>query len=142
MAVNTTSGLIHWVVEGTLVVAEEFLEVKSSNGPLKDLGGKLVLGANLYGGSWMASAQKVTNLDIFSSPLPIKKMESMTMSGLCVEEEGDYLAWGDMEWNLHGQARKETAEKEEICEEKPLVDLFYTPFPGMDSCLERLLLRA
>ena len=41
-----------------------------------------------------------------------------------------------MKWILHGQARKETTGKEETCEEKPLVDLYYTPFPGMDSCMQ------
>ena len=38
-----------------------------------------------------------------------------------------------MEWILHGQAKIETTERVETCEEKPLVDLCYTPFPGMDS---------
>ena len=66
--------------------------------------------------------------------LSIEKMEVMTRGVSCAEE-GDYLAWRDMEWILHGQARKETIEKEETCEEKPLVDLFYTPFPSMDSCM-------
>ena len=59
----------------------------------------------------------------------------MTRGESCVEE-GDYLAWGDMEWILHGQARMETIEKEVTCVEKPLVDLYYIPFPdGMDSCM-------
>ena len=40
-----------------------------------------------------------------------------------------------MEWILHGHARRETTEKEETCQEKPLVDLYYTQFPGMDSCM-------
>ena len=62
-------------------------------------------------------------------------MERMTRGGSCVEE-GDYLAWGDMEWILHGQAKIETTEKEKTCKGKPLVDLYYTPFPaGMDSCM-------
>ena len=56
------------------------------------------------------------------------------MDASCAEA-GDYLAWGDMEWILHGRAKKETIEKEETCEEKPLVDLYHTPFPGMDSCM-------
>ena len=59
----------------------------------------------------------------------------MTQGGSCVQE-GDYLSWGDMEWILHGQARMETTEKEETCKQKPLVDLYYTPFhDGMDSCM-------
>ena len=139
MAVNTTSGLIHWVVAGTLVLAKNFEELKNSEkSPPKDLSRRLVLGAKSYGGSWTASAQKVTNLDIYSSPLAIEKMKSITRGGSCVEE-GDYLAWGDMTWILHGQARKESTEKEEMCEEKPLVDLYYTQFPGMDTCMHHCL---
>ena len=134
MAVNTTSGLIHWVVEGSLVLNQNFIEVKNSKSRPMNLSRKLILGAQSYGGYWRASTQKVTNLEVFSSPLPVEKMKAMTRGGSCVEE-GDYLAWEDMEWILHGRARKETIEKEETCEEKPLVDLYYTPFPGMDSCM-------
>ena len=134
MAVNTTSGLIHWVLEGTLVLADKFAEVKQSKNRPKDLSRKLVLGASLYGGSWTASTEKVTNLNIFSSLLTIEKMESLTKGGSCAKE-GDYLAWGDMEWILHGKAKTETTEKEETCEKKPFVDLYHTPFPGMDSCM-------
>ena len=85
MAVNTTSGLIHWVVEGTLVLAREFVEVKNSKSK------NIILGSRLYGDYWFAVALKVTNLDIFSSPFSIEKMERMTRGGRCVEE-GDYLA--------------------------------------------------
>ena len=134
LAVNATSSLINWVIDGTLVLDSDFVQVKNSESRPKDLSRKLVLGASSYGDSWDAVSQKVTNLDIYSSPLPIEKMERITRGGSCVEE-GDYLAWEDMEWILHGQAKKETTEKEETCEEKPLVDLYYTPFPGMDSCV-------
>ena len=67
MAVNTTSGLIHWVVDGTLVLSEKFAEVKESKNRPKDLSRKLVLGASLYVGSWFASTVEVTNLNIYSS---------------------------------------------------------------------------
>ena len=133
MAVNTTSGHINWVVEGNLVLSREFVEVKNSESLPKDLSKRLVLGAESYGGSWFASPVKVTNLDIFSSPLSIEKMENMTREGFCFDE-GDYLSWGEMEWILHGHARKKTTEIEHKCE-KPLVDFFYAQFPGMDSCM-------
>ena len=139
VAVNSTSGVIHWVVEGTLVLANEFQEVKNSKSRPKDLSRKLVLGANSFGGFWRASTQKVTNLQIFSSALPIEKMRMMTEGGGECAVEGDYLAWVDMEWILHGKARKETIKMEEACEKKPLVDLFYAEVPGgMDSCMHAL----
>ena len=61
MAVNSTSGLIHWVVKGSLVLAKEFAEVKQSKNRPKDLSKKLVLGARSFGGSWTASTIDVTN---------------------------------------------------------------------------------
>ena len=135
MAVNTTSGLIHWVVDGTLVLDGDFVQMKNPKSRPRDLSRKLVLGAQSYGGSWKAATQKVTNLEVFSSPLPIEKMKTMTTAGSCVEE-GDYLAWGDMEWILHGQAKIETIEREETCKEalgRPLLNpvpwdgLLYAP---------------
>ena len=42
-------------------------------------------------------SQKVTNLKIFSSSLPIEKMESITRGEDC-DVRGDYLTWEDMEW--------------------------------------------
>ena len=103
MAVNTTPGLIHWVVEGTLVLAEEFVEMRSSNpSQPRDLSRKLILGAQSYADSWFASTQKVSHVEIYSTFLSVKNMESLTQGGSCVEES-DYLAWGDMEWILHGQ---------------------------------------
>ena len=69
MAINTTSGLIRWVVEGTLLMSNISDEVKNSKGQPEDLKGKLVLGARSYSGLWGAPSQKITNLNIFSSPL-------------------------------------------------------------------------
>ena len=57
----------------------------------RDLSKKLVLGAIYYAGSWYASNTRVTNLNIYSSPLSIERMKRMTRSGSYVEE-GDYLA--------------------------------------------------
>ena len=134
VAVNTTSGLIHWVVEGTLVLTTISEEVKSSKSRPKDLSKKLVLGAWSYSGVWRAPSGKVTNLNVYSSPLAVEKMKSMMEGEGCVEE-GDYLAWRNMEWILHGQARIESVDWEEPCKGKPLADLYYTPFPRMVTCM-------
>ena len=134
ISINATSGLIRWVVDGTLVLAKEFVEMQNPRNQPKNVSKRIVLGARSNGDSWFASTQRVTNLDIFSSPFPIDKMKSLTQGENCVRE-GDYLSWRDMEWILHGQARIETMERKEVCERDPLVDLFYTSFPGMDSCM-------
>merc|ERR1712218_293213 len=136
MAVNTTSGFIQWVVEGTLVLTTTSEEVKESKSKPKDLSKKLVLGARSYGGRiWVAPTHKVTNLNIFSSSLTVEEMKTMTGEEGCMKE-GDYLAWQDMEWILHGQARIETVDQEELCRGEPYVDLYNTKFPGMDACMQ------
>ena len=133
-AVNTTSGQIHWVVEGTLVQTLRSEELANSKRRPMDLSKKIVLGAKSYARIWYALSQKVTNLNIFSTPLTIEKMKSMTGEESCVEE-GDYLAWADMEWILHGQAKMETVDQEEPCKGEPYVNLFYTQFPSMEACM-------
>ena len=70
------------------------------------------MGARSIGGVWFAPSHKVTNVNLFSSALSIGRMKRMTGGESCVEE-GDYLAWADMEWS--GQARKETVDTEEPC---------------------------
>ena len=134
VAVNTTSGLIHWVVEGTLVLTTISEQVKKSNGRPKDLSRKLLLGGRAFSGGWVATSSKVTNLNIFSSALSKEKMKSLTRGENCIAE-GDYLAWKDMEWILHGKARIDTVNQEETCKGEPLVNLYYTGFPNMDACM-------
>ena len=112
MAVNTASGLINWVVDGTLVMTTMSEEVKRTKSRPRDLSKRLVLGTRSIGGVWFAPSHKVTNVNIFSSALSIERMKRMTGGERCVEE-GDYLAWADMEWS--GQARKETVDTEEPC---------------------------
>ena len=64
----------------------------------KDLNTEIVLGSTPYGGFWLAPSHKVTNLNIFSSALSVEEMKSITGEEEGCIGEGDYLAWGDMEW--------------------------------------------
>ena len=142
VAINAKTGLIHFVVEGTLVMTRNLDEVMDPRKLPKNLTKRLILGTSSYGEDWYAQSNKVTNVNIFSSALPIQKMISITRNGGCVEE-GDYLAWGDMEWILHGQARAEKVEIEELSGVGP--NIYYTPFPSMDACMfhcEKLHTRA
>ena len=134
MAINSTSGSINWVVEGVLVMSMKSEKVKDSLKLPKDLTGKLILGATFYGGKWYPKSNKVTNLNIFSSSMSVAEMKSMTQDENCVKD-GDYLAWENMEWILHGKASKETVDINESCEGPPLANLFHTPFPTSDSCM-------
>ena len=112
-------------------ISEEVRNVKSQP---RDLSGRLVLGARSIGGGWFASSHEVTNMNIFSSILSLDRMKNMTKAGSC-KEEGDYLAWRDMNWVLHGQARIGEIEKEKPCHLEPYVDLYNTEFPSMSSCM-------
>ena len=75
---------------------------------------------------------KVTNVNIFSANLSIDWMQQETKG--CVDD-GDYLSWTEMKWNLHGAAVIETVDSDELCLADPPVNLFYTAFPGMESCM-------
>ena len=78
LAVNTTSGFITWVVEGVLVLNTTSDELSNSTSRPENLSRKLVLGARPFAGAWRALSSKVTNVSIFSSSLPVERMQRMT----------------------------------------------------------------
>ena len=80
-------------------------------------------------------ANKVTNINIFSFFISQEKMEEMTRGqGGCIED-GDYLAWRDMEWILHGHATLETVKMAETCAGEPWANLYFASFLEMESCM-------
>ena len=99
MAIDRTYGSIDWVIEGNQVLKSK--NVTDLKKIPKNLSNKLVLGASSYGEDWYAQSNKVTNVNIFSSTLPTEEMKTMTQ-GPDLAKDGDYLAWRDMEWILHG----------------------------------------
>ena len=127
MAVDTGSGLVQWVLDGTLVESKVIGEMINSTNVPTDLTGRLVFGAVEYAaGSWMMISNKVANVNVFSSALNVEEMQKRTQGGECASE-GDYLSWGDMQWTLHGKAVLEMERGEEPCKEKPLVDFYTIP---------------
>ena len=134
LAVNTSSGSIDWVVEGAAVLSMTTEDMSNRKRIPKKLQKRLILGAMSFENKWFAVSSKVTNLNIFSTYFSIEKMENMIRDGSCVEE-GDYLAWKDLEWTLHGEAMLETVERQQACEGQPLANLYYAPFPRWDSCM-------
>ena len=95
-----------------------------------------LLGAwqNLGTKLWYAVGNKVTNLNIFSANLSTDRMQQITTGAGCAEE-GDFLSWTDMKWNLHGLATVESVNSEKLCLADAPVNLFFTGFPGMKSCM-------
>ena len=109
-------------------------KLKESLNLPKNLSGKLILGAVFYTGKWYSVSNKVTNLNIFSSFLSVEDMKSITQGKNCAKK-GDYLAWEEMEWIMHGKAKIETMKTNEPCEGRPFANLFHAPFPSWDSCM-------
>ena len=64
----------------------------------------------------------VTNLNIFSTAHTVEWMRQNTVGGTCMKD-GDYLAWQQMNWTLHGQAMIETVDAQEACIGEPVVDI-------------------
>ena len=79
-------------------------------------------------------SNKVTNLNVFSSALPVQRMQKYTNGDDGCGEDGDYLSWNEMQWNLHGDAKIEHIDVEEACNEQSL-SLYPAGFPEMESCM-------
>ena len=109
MAVDSDSGFLQWVVDGTLVenASLELLRNNSANKPT-DLTGKIVLGAFQWAGSkewidyWLSN--QVSNLNIFSRFLSVEEMKENTKGDKC-SSEGDYLAWTKLVLSMSLQMR-------------------------------------
>ena len=137
LALSTESGLVQWVVEGHLLLNNTFEVLTEENVLPHGLAGRLLHGLLQWENHWYTSDGKISNVNIFSSALSIEAMRGITsegMNGEC-DKKGDYLAWEDMEWNLHGKVSKEAEQKDRICRLKQNITLFYTKFPHMDVCM-------
>ena len=136
-AVNTESGLLQWVVDGILVENSIFAQITDSSKIPTDLIGKIVLGAAQH---WTTSkwgfvkSNQVTNLNIFSTALPMEVMTQITKGGSC-NMRGDYLSWEEMRWKLHGQAVRETVDVDLSCMEDPSMNYYSAAFSPVESCL-------
>ena len=137
-AVNTKSGLLQWVVDGVLVENNIFAQIKDSSKIPTDISGKIVLGAAQH---WTTSkwgfvkSNQVTNLNVFSTALPIEVMTQITRGGGSCDMKGDYLSWEEMKWDLHGQAVIETVDVDLSCVEDPLINFYSAPFSPAESCM-------
>ena len=131
-ALNRSSGLHQFVADGIFVANGTLSELKLGN-MSTDLSGKLFLGVHQMYGASRPAMNKVTNLNIFSTAHSVEVMRQNTQGGMCIED-GDYLAWKDMEWTLHGQAVIETVDAEQPCVGQPFVDV-YPAEMDQQSCM-------
>ena len=133
LALSTESGLLQWVAEGQVLVNKTVEALTEDSVLPQGMAARLLLGPLQFGNKWYISSGKISNLNVFSSALSIKAMKEITSD--VFGRQGDYLAWDNMEWNLHGQASKQSGIKR-LRHNEPNVLLFHTKFPSVFSCME------
>ena len=137
LALSTESGLVRWAVDGRLVedMVIDGLRETAGNRPT-DLTNKLLLGPERWTPGWISFSNKVSSLNIFSSALATSQLVRMTTAG---EEEcglaGDYLAWEEMQWTLHGEAALETVGRKAPCAVEQDMTVYMAMFPSMQTCM-------
>ena len=83
-----------------------------------------------------------TNFNMFSSALPVERMQRMTMAG---DEEcgaaGDFLSWEEMDWKLHSKARIVEVNKltEGPCREESKLHVFTAFFENHQDCMHHFI---
>ena len=133
--------MVEWVIDGEVIESANMSESWSKasqeakeSRPL-NLSGKIILGAIQTPSGWVSPGNKVTNLNIFSSALPLETMIRMTKpGGDDCGGKGNFLQWDDMKWSLHGQAVIEHVEKDEPCRVDPTTYVYYAEFAYWKDC--------
>ena len=127
LAIDSISGMINWVVDGNLVENTTSAALNVSIKP-KNLKGKIILGTWLYPTNmWQIFSNKLTNLNVFSGMLSLPVMQKRTKGDEVCLEEGDYLAWSEMQWDLRGRANIEKIRKREL-DTNPAVNRYSAQF--------------
>ena len=131
MAIDTFSGMIQWVVDGNLVQNKTVIAPKDFTIP-NNLNGKIILGAyQTQVKLWWVLSGKLTNLNIFSGLLPLPVLQKRTNGDSSCLEEGDYLGWSEMKWELRGTAIIEQIRQSEL-NTKPILNLYSAQFKVTD----------
>ena len=134
MAIDSSTGMIQWVVNGNLV-ENSTIDILQGDKIPPNLSGNVILGAYQTSStkSWMVFSNKLTNLNIFYGLLPLAVMQKRTKGDETCLEEGDYLAWSKMKWDLRGAAVTDKIKPEDL-QTNPKVNLYKADFPSRDTC--------
>ena len=131
---------IVWVVDGTMV-ENKTLQMEGNSARM--FPSKILLGVRYnpnqwkFLGLWSSDRFKVTNLNIYSSFLPLKKMQDLTKGGKAnCTKDGDFLGWGGTQWNLHGFATNESAPINRVCGNRDSMILFQRNFKSLSQCMQ------
>ena len=133
---NAVTGHLRVVINGVAVVDEvvEYFRDSSKVRP-KSLTGKITVFKYWEPGFAYQTRGILSNMNVFGSLLTIQDMVLITDSKDCARE-GDYLAWGDMEWTITGSVDQETVDKElELCYRWSSIVLFTDWFLQWEECM-------
>ena len=117
LGLDTESGLLRIVVNGIKVVDEEkeYFRNTSAWKP-QSLAGKILVFKGYATSFWSQYRGKFSNMNIFSSMLPLEAMMLRTSGYGDCTGPGDYLGWADMEWSVSGDVASGVVVKEELCQ--------------------------
>ena len=142
MAITKSSSQLQilWIVDG-ITVANRTIET-AGRGPTT-LKGKIIVGAvydywkNYESFLWTSARFYLTNLNLYSSYLPLEKMQRLTKEGKrTCQDVGDIVAWGEAAWKTHGAVEIKSGHKNKICVARDSMILFREQFKTLDQCMQ------
>ena len=115
LGVDTASGWVRYVLNGELVLdsALDNMKEPSTTKP-SSLKGHLYIGKMEWNGIFYQSRQSVSNVNVFTGLMAVERMVGLTHGEEC-GTAGDYLAWGDMQWQLTGAMKGGEVTVEHLC---------------------------
>ena len=121
LALDSQSGLVRVVVDGTTLVDGDYQELREQ----ADTRPTTLTG--MYFGYFYSdySISQFSNLQVFSSVLPVARMSQLTSpgSGEC-GAPGDYTAWQDTVWSLTGEADTQKVFWDEPCNQPSAMHVY------------------
>ena len=136
VGLNTVSGHLRVVVNGYTIVDEiDSYFIGSSDKRPKNLIGKINIFKTVQLGYWYQSRGILSNMNIFGSQLTIEDMDLVTNGDKC-GDQGDYLSWARMEWNISGSVEQGVVSQADLCQtDSSSMVLLTESFPFWDECM-------
>ena len=135
LALDADSGLVRLVADGDLLMEEVYKVEEDTEKPTN-----LFLVSGYYRNVDYVKEYtgRVTNLNIFSSALPLERLLAMTRAG---DDDcgagGDLLRWEETEWTLHSAARLIEVELSKgPCRHESKIHVFTADFKSHQGCME------